>query len=174
MSPENEDSQRYTGLVLLSGEDAPGIASKLFSALEPFSLRILDIEQLVIRNRLILTVLIELDPAHAEAIEDDLNQCAIDLDVDIATSFGTSSMRSIDGKDGIIKVDISADKFTPGLMADFMTKIFNIGANLEKIHRVANIPRLTFEFYVSGTDSSSLENMLKISQQKFSFDFNLN
>jgi phosphoserine phosphatase len=174
MSPENEDSQRYTGLVLLSGEDAPGIASKLFSALEPFSLRILDIEQLVIRNRLILTVLIELDPAHAEAIEDDLNQCAIDLDVDIATSFGTSSMISIEEKDGVIKVGISADKFTPGLMADFMTNIFNIGANLEKIHRVANIPRLTFEFYVSGTDSSSLENILKISQQKFSFDFNLN
>ena len=86
MNADNEDKQRYTGLVLLSGIDAPGIASALFSTLEPFSITIVDVEQLVIRSRLILTVLIDLDPAHAQAIDDDLNQLAA------KTHFVTSAM----------------------------------------------------------------------------------
>ncbi|MFM2144731.1 MAG: hypothetical protein RI899_519, partial [Actinomycetota bacterium] len=101
MNARGEGNERYTGLLLLSGEDAPGITSSLFSTLEPFSITILDIEQLVIRSRLILTVLIELDPAHAQAIEDDLDQFAMKLNVDIAMSFGVQSLESIQEKSGL-------------------------------------------------------------------------
>ncbi|MSZ26354.1 MAG: phosphoserine phosphatase, partial [Actinobacteria bacterium] len=67
MDARSDVENRYTGLILLSGVDTPGISSALFTTLEPFSITILDIEQVVIRSRLILTVLIDLDPAHAEA-----------------------------------------------------------------------------------------------------------
>ena len=77
----------YTGLILVSGEDRPGITEALFSTLSPFSLIIMDIEQVVIRSRLILTILISLDRAHASAIEDDLNEKAASLDLDIAIAF---------------------------------------------------------------------------------------
>ena len=87
MDRNDRVANRYTGLILLSGIDAPGISSALFTTLEPFSITVLDIEQVVIRSRLILTVLIDLDPAHAAAVEEDLNECAIKLNVDIATSF---------------------------------------------------------------------------------------
>jgi phosphoserine phosphatase len=97
----NDVQNRYTGLILLSGVDTPGISSALFSALEPFKITILDIEQVVIRSRLILTVLIELDPAHAAAVESDLNECAKNLNVDIATSFSNESMQSIAQKNQI-------------------------------------------------------------------------
>ena len=61
MDTRNGIENRYTGLILLSGVDTPGISSALFKTLEPFSVTILDIEQVVIRSRLILTVLIDLD-----------------------------------------------------------------------------------------------------------------
>ena len=61
----------FTGLILLTGKDRPGIFQSLLDALKDFSISIIDIEQVVIRGRLILTVLISLDPAHKAAIVND-------------------------------------------------------------------------------------------------------
>jgi phosphoserine phosphatase len=74
----------HTGLILISGVDAPGVTQALFATLEPFSITILDIEQVVIRGRLILTTLISLDPAHASVIEADLIEATTKLDLDLA------------------------------------------------------------------------------------------
>lgn len=81
------DNEQFTGLILLSGVDRPGITEALFNTLAPFSITILDIEQVIISDRLILTVLIALNPAHEKALEDDLLECASELEVDIATLF---------------------------------------------------------------------------------------
>ena len=91
----DKQSAQYTGLVLVSGEDRPGITEALFSALAPFSLSIVDIEQVVIRSRLILTILISLNKAHAQAIEDDLNAQAELLNLDIAVAFSEQESESI-------------------------------------------------------------------------------
>ena len=48
------EKKQYTGLILVSGVDTPGITQRLFEALSPFSISIIDIEQVVIRDRLIL------------------------------------------------------------------------------------------------------------------------
>ena len=63
---------KHSGLILLSGVDSAGVTEKLFGVLAPFNIEILDFEQVVIRERLILTVLIGLDIAHQAAIEEDL------------------------------------------------------------------------------------------------------
>ncbi|MSY80794.1 MAG: phosphoserine phosphatase, partial [Actinobacteria bacterium] len=42
-------TEQFTGLILLSGEDKPGITEGLFETLSPFAVTILDIEQVVIR-----------------------------------------------------------------------------------------------------------------------------
>ena len=69
----NKDNKgQFTGLILLSGVDKPGITETLFQTLTPFAVNILDIEQVVIRGRVILTCLISCAPAHAAAIEADL------------------------------------------------------------------------------------------------------
>ena len=77
----------HTGLILISGIDAPGVTQALFSTLEPFAVTILDIEQVVIRGRLILTTLISLDAAHASAIEADLIETTNKLGLDLAIDF---------------------------------------------------------------------------------------
>ena len=68
---DKDKSEQFTGLILLSGVDKPGITETLFQTLSPFAVNILDIEQVVIRGRVILTVLISCAPAHAKAIESD-------------------------------------------------------------------------------------------------------
>jgi phosphoserine phosphatase len=162
MNANSDDKQRYTGLILLTGIDAPGIASTLFTTLEPFSITVLDVEQLVIRSRLFLTVLIELDPAHAQAIEDDLNQCAAKLDVDIAMSFGAQSTKSIEEKSGILIIKVSAEQINPGMIADFATRIFVNGGNIERVQRLASGPQSVLEFQVSGTSKDSLTLALNL------------
>jgi len=170
MNGENQKELRYTGLILLSGIDTPGISSALFSTLEPFSVTILDIEQVVIRSRLILTVLIDLDPAHAQAIEEDLNKCATKLNVDIATSFGTESTESIAAKNGLIHVVALAQKISPGAMADLATRIAGVGGNIERIHRSASFPLTAIEFLVSAAHPDALRRAITPSAKEFGVD----
>ena len=57
-----------TLLVTLSGRDRPGVTAELFAALGGTGCTVLDVEQVVIRGRLVLGVLLEL--AGAEATDD--------------------------------------------------------------------------------------------------------
>jgi phosphoserine phosphatase len=161
---------KYTGLILLSGIDAPGISSALFSTLEPFSITILDIEQVVIRSRLILTVLIDLDPAHAAAVESDLNECAKLLNVDIATSFSSETTQSIAQKTGLIHVIALAEKITPGAIANLASDIAATGGNIERIHRSASFPLTAIEFLVSDSHLDSLRKALGPTAKKYGID----
>ncbi len=54
-----------TLLVTLTGRDRPGVTSRLFTELARFPLVVLDTEQIVLRGRLILGVLVDLAGADA-------------------------------------------------------------------------------------------------------------
>jgi len=170
MERNNRAENRYTGLILLSGIDAPGISSALFTTLEPFSITVLDIEQVVIRSRLILTVLIDLDPAHAAAVEADLNECASKLNVDIATSFSNETTESIAQKTGLIHVIALAEKITPGAIANLASDIAATGGNIERIHRSASFPLTAIEFLVSDSHLDSLRKALGPTAKKYGLD----
>jgi phosphoserine phosphatase len=150
----------YTGLILLSGLDTPGITQALFSALSPFAITVLDIEQVVIRERLILTVLISLNPDHAEAIESDLMQCGASLDVDIAISFSHSNPESIAAKSGLLHVTAMGNPLNPAVIAAIAGVITAKGANIERIYRTASYPVSAFEFVLSGSSQKEIQSSL--------------
>lgn len=150
------ESEQFTGLILLSGVDKPGITESLFNVLAPFSITILDIEQVVISNRLILTVLIALDPAHEKAIDADLMACAATLDVDIATLFSASSGQSIATKEGLLHIVILSTKLEPGAIAAIAGAIARVGGNIERVSRTASIPVTAIEFLISGASQELL------------------
>ena len=77
----------FTGLLLVTGESKPGIKEEFLKALSPFSIKIIDQQEMNIRNRYFLTLLYSLDKAHAKAIEQDLDLCAEKLRVDIAIDY---------------------------------------------------------------------------------------
>jgi phosphoserine phosphatase len=139
----SSDAQ-HTGLILLTGTDAPGITQALFATLEPFAITVLDIEQVVISDRLILTVLIGLSPAHSSAIETDLEVCASKLGVDIETLFSDSTSSSIQAKQGLLHVVALSQKLQPSAIAAIATAITTQGGNIERIFRTASYPCLLY------------------------------
>ena len=156
----------YTGIILITGVDKPGITQALFQTLSPFSVSIVDIEQVVIRERLILTVLISLDKAHAKAITQDLEEVGARLGFDIATSFDESDERTIAVKSGLSYVVALGNPLNPGCVAAVAGAIAELGGNIERIHRTASYPVTAIEYSVSHADLSELRRALaKVSSE---------
>jgi len=156
----SDEKSQFTGLILVSGIDNPGITQALFETLAPFAITVLDIEQVVIRERLILTVLIALNPAHAEAIDADLEECAKSLGVDIATSFQEQGQSTIAVKSGLVHVVALGNPLAPTAIGAIASAIAALGGNIERIHRTASYPITAIEFIVSGTDQIAIRQGL--------------
>jgi len=160
----------YTGLILVSGEDRPGITEALFQALAPFSLSIIDIEQVVIRSRLILTILIALDPAHADAVEEDINAKGVELDLDVAMVFSEQEGESIAAKTGLTHVVVLSQDLKPAALGAIASAIADTGGNIERIHRTASYPVTAIECVVSGADTAVLKSVLTPLAAEYSVD----
>ncbi|CAN1507104.1 SerB Phosphoserine phosphatase [Candidatus Nanopelagicaceae bacterium] len=156
----SDEKSEFTGLILVSGIDTPGITQALFDTLAPFAITVLDIEQVVIRERLILTVLISLNPAHAEAIDEDLQLCGQKLGVDIATSFLEQGQSSIAAKTGLVHVVALGNPLAPTAIAAIASAIASRGGNIERIHRTASYPITAIEFIISGADQTDVKQCL--------------
>jgi phosphoserine phosphatase len=137
----------HTGLILISGVDAPGVTQALFATLEPFSITILDIEQVVIRGRLILTTLISLDPAHASVIETDLIEATTKLGLDLAIDF--SEQPKGETKNSNLHIVVLSEDLRPASIGALASKIAQQGGNIDRIHRTASYPLTAIEFEVS-------------------------
>lgn len=160
------DKSQFTGLILLSGVDTPGITQALFEALSPFAITILDIEQVVARDRVILTVLIALNPDHREAIDEDLTLCAEKLGVDIATSFQSQESATIAAKTGLMHIVALGNPLSPAAIAAVASEIAEHGGNIERIHRTASYPVTAIEFVVSDVDKNCIRpSMAKVAAE---------
>jgi phosphoserine phosphatase len=162
--------QQFTGLILVSGVDSPGITEALFEALSPFAVTILDIQQVVIRGRLILTVLISLSPAHAKSIEADLDECATRLGVDIATAFETSDQNTIAPKRSLLHVVVLSQSLKPQVINAIASVIAQDGGNIERINRTASYPVIAIELTVSGADLVTLRSALATTGSELGVD----
>ena len=152
----SSEKSQFTGLILLSGVDTPGITQALFETLAPFTITVLDIEQVVARDRVILTVLIALNPDHREAIDEDLTLCAEKLGVDIATSFQVQESSTIAAKTGLMHVVALGNPLAPAAIAAIAAEIAEHGGNIERIHRTASYPITAIEFVVSDVDKNCI------------------
>ncbi len=156
----NQEISHFTGLILISGEDKPGITHAIFDALSPFAVSIIDIEQVVIKQRLLLTVLITLNPAHRNAIEEDLTARAGELDLDIAIDFSETSNTSIATKKNLTHVVVLSAKLNPKSISQVAAAISESGANIERISRLASEPIVAIEFVVSESKNQELRQEL--------------
>lgn len=159
-SKNGVSEQQFTGLILVSGVDSPGITEALFETLSPFAVTILDIQQVVIRGRLILTVLISLSPAHAKSIDTDLEECAANLGVDIATAFESSAQTTIAPKNALLHVVVLAQSLKPQAINAIAAVIAQDGGNIERINRTASYPVTAIELTVSGAHLATLRPAL--------------
>jgi phosphoserine phosphatase len=169
-SKNGVSEEQFTGLILVSGVDSPGITEALFDALSPFAVTILDIEQVVIRGRLILTVLISLSPAHSKAIESDLEECAKTLGVDIATAFESSDHTAIAAKKSLLHVVVLSQSLKPIAINAIAAVIATDGGNIERINRTASYPVTAIELAVSGANLATLRSALATTGSELGVD----
>lgn len=150
-----ENKSTFTGLILVSGEDRPGITESLMKTLSQFSVSIIDIEQLVIRDRLLLTVLISLDEAHAEAVTTDLNALQEQIGLDIAIDFTQQDSAKISGE--TLRVVVVGNTIKPSGLAAVASQIAKLGGNISAIRRTAIEPLISIELELSIPNNSLKE-----------------
>src|ERR1700689_3114340 len=81
---------QITILITLTGRDRPGVTSRLFGVLADHELTVADVEQVVIRGRLVLGVLLACGPApDLPAIHRRVPELAADLGMDAEITMGS-------------------------------------------------------------------------------------
>jgi len=148
-----------TLLITLTGRDRPGVTSRLFSALAAHDLTVTDVEQVVIRGRLILGVLLAADCApDLTTIHQQITALAADLGMDVEITMGSGEPpQRLRGK---LHVTLLGRPLLPSAVASIAGRIAAHGANIDRIGRLASRPVTCVEFEISGADPDSMRSAL--------------
>jgi phosphoserine phosphatase len=146
-----------TVLVTLTGTDRPGVTSTVFGRLAAYGVDVLDIEQIVLRRRLVLGVLVTA-PRDWKALKASVEQLADDLGMQVEVERGTgdNTRRS----QGRALVTVLGMPLRPGAVAAVAGRIADTGANIDRIERMARYPVTAVELHVSGVDPARLRRTL--------------
>jgi phosphoserine phosphatase len=151
------DDAPKTLLITVTGTDRPGVTSLMFSTLAAFGVQVLDIEQIVLRRRLILGVLVTV-PRDWKALRSALERVATDLDMQVEVDRGTGDNRERPG--GVTHVTVLGMPLRPAAVAAIAGRIADTGANIDRIERMARYPVTAIELDVSGADPDRLRMLL--------------
>lgn len=141
-----------TVLVTVTGPDRPGVTSVLFRALTKHDVDVIDVEQVVIRGRLILGVLVSCsgDP---EALQESVEQAmptvgvAVEVEIDAPVGGGrASSTHSV----LVLGSPVKARALT-ALSRELAVR----GANIDAIRAVADYPVTGVELQVSASSEGA-------------------
>jgi phosphoserine phosphatase len=150
-----------TLLITLTGPDRPGVTSRLFSVLSGFPVTVADIEQVVIRGRLTLGVLVAYAGGPSTgtgstlgALWTAVERVAEDLGMEVELSTGSLSKES--RRRGRLSVSVLGTTLQPAAIAGITGRIAAAGANIDRIERLAQWPVTCIEMSVSGANPDEL------------------
>jgi phosphoserine phosphatase len=159
---------RTTLLITLTGRDRPGVTSRLFGLLARFPLSVVDIEQVVIKGRLVLGVLTSCqEPPDLTAIYRGVTALAADLglEAEITTGSaepGASGAAGSGASRGQLHVTVLGSPLQPDAIAAIAGRIAASGANIDRITRLASDPVTCIELDVSGAEPAQLRDALAL------------
>jgi phosphoserine phosphatase len=166
------NTPRTSLLITLTGRDRPGVTSRLFGVLARHPLSVLDVEQVVIRGRLVLGVLLGCDtPPDLTGIHAAVSQLAADLglDAEITTGSGTGSGDTA-SRGGVLHVTLLGSPLVPAAINAIAGRIAASGANIDRIGRLAQQPVTCIELDVSGGDPATLREDLALAAVEHGID----
>jgi phosphoserine phosphatase len=144
-------------LITVTGRDRPGLTSQLCAVLAAQDARILDMEQVVIQDRLALGILAS-PGGDAAPLTEALQQVGADAGVQLEVE--VVSARRPDRRDPLDRhhVVVLGQPLRPGALATTTAAIAALGGNIERIERLSRYPILSFELVVSGVaDTAALK-----------------
>jgi phosphoserine phosphatase len=152
------DSPQTTLLVTLTGRDRPGVTARLFALLAMHDLSVIDLEQVVIRGKLVLGALLACgrDP-DLTAIHRGIRAVAADLGLDAEVTMGSGEPAR---RRGQLHVTVMGRPLTPAAIAAIAGQIALCGANIDRMDRLAARPVTCIELDVSGADPDTLRDTL--------------
>jgi phosphoserine phosphatase len=152
-----------TLLITLTGRDRPGVTSRLFGALARFPLTVADIEQVTIRGKLVLGVLLSADePPDLTAIYRVVTELSADMGLEVEITTGSAESPAIAGGRlrGRLHVTVLGSPLQPDAVAAVSGRIAASGANIDRITRLASDPVTCIELDVSGAEPGLLRAAL--------------
>ena len=154
------NTPRTSLLITLTGRDRPGVTSRLFAILARHPVSVLDVEQVVIRGRLVLGVLLGCDsPPDLTGIHAAVSALAGDLGLDAEITTG-SAASGVAGdpaaRGGRLYVTLLGSPLAPAAITAIAGRIAASGANIDRIVRLAQQPVTCIEMDVTGGDPAML------------------
>jgi phosphoserine phosphatase len=148
-------------LITLTGRDRPGVTSRLFGLLARHPLSVLDIEQVVIRGRLVLGVLLDCDgPPDLTGIHAAVSALAGELGLDAEITTGSRPPGPDQARGGRLHVTLLGSPLSAAAITAITGQISASGANIDRIGRLAQRPVTCIEMEVSGADPAALREDL--------------
>jgi len=159
MSPADLDDHGVprTLLLTLTGTDRPGVTATVFRTLAGYGVEVLDIEQILVRGRLVLGVLVTA-PRSWKSVSAAVEEVAAALDLEVTVEQGLGDNRSRRG--GRTHVTVLGAPLRAAAVAAIAGRIADVGANIDRIERMARYPVTAIDLHVSGADPLALRAVL--------------
>ncbi|MGH3342248.1 MAG: phosphoserine phosphatase SerB [Carbonactinosporaceae bacterium] len=144
----------HTLLVTITGKDRPGVTHALFDELSAHDVEVADVEQVVIRGRLVLCLLVTAGrdegrlraAVHARAAQ-------LGMDAEVMSGVGDNRPR----RQGRSHVTVIGNPLRPAAMSGIAGRIAACGGNIDRIVRLAKYPVTCLELDVSGVEPERLQ-----------------
>ena len=157
MLEKSPDEVPRTLLITLTGKDRPGVTSLVFDTLAGFGVEVLDIEQIVLRRRLILGLLVS-TPRDWKSLRDAMVGVAEQLGMTVEVDRGAGDNRA--RPQGRSHVTVLGTPLKSTAMAAIAGRIADTGANIDRIERMARYPITAIDLHVSGVEPDKLREIL--------------
>jgi len=151
------DDKPETLLITLGGKDRPGVTSAIFATLASAGVEVLDIEQIVLRRRLVLGVLVTA-PRDGKRLRAEIERVAADLGMSVDLDRGTGDNKQRPG--GRSHVTVIGAPLKARAFAAVAGRIADTGANIDRIERMARYPVTAIDLHVSGVQTETLRAVL--------------
>ncbi len=151
----------------ITGNDAPGLLTRLMASIASLDAEILDLEQTVVRGQLSIGVLLGVPGGGVEELEDRLaGACArLGLTVAMAEGIGDNPPRH-----NRAIVTILGRPLLTNHVAVTTAVIAENGGNIDRSRRLSRTPLTSLEFWVSGADPAVLRPALATAAVAAGFD----
>jgi phosphoserine phosphatase len=151
----------------ITGDDAPGILSRVMDAIAFADVEILDLEQTVVRGQLSIGVLLGVPPSGYGALEDRLaGTCArLGLAISMAEGIGDNPPR----RNRAI-VTVLGQPLLTRHIALITRTIADLGGNIDRSRRLSRTPLTSLELWVSRADAAVLRPALARAAAEGGFD----
>jgi phosphoserine phosphatase len=155
MHPSKDEPKNL--LVTLTGNDRPGVTAAMFAVFAAAGVAVLDIEQIVLRNRLVLGILVTA-PRDWKKLRDAVFRAADDLgmNVEVEKGVGDNATRHRERS----HITLLGTPLKASAVSAVAGRIADCGANIDRIERMARYPVTAIELHVSGAPAEVLRPLL--------------